>query len=224
MRDIWPEIVDAFSLDLLGATLLAVLYGGAVGLEREMKGKAAGLRTNILICVGAALFTQLSVSIPGGVGAGDPGRIAAQIVSGVGFLGAGTILQARGHITGLTSAATIWVVAAIGAALGAGAWLEASGVTIVIILVLGGLQPVEKYIRAQSKVTKLSVAIRDADDGDRVEREARAVGLEVLEARTASTDLGQLMIYLTLRGPERLQDQVRLRLLRSSGSYRVAEE
>src|ERR1700737_2243864 len=96
--------------------MLAVLLGGIIGFERELAGKPAGLRTNILICVGAALLMDLSisVSIVDGKRIGDPARIAAQIVSGVGFLGAGTIMQAQGMVTGLTSAATIWVVGAIG--------------------------------------------------------------------------------------------------------------
>ena len=120
---------------MLGKLLLATLLGGAIGLEREMAGKPAGLRTNILICVGAALFTQLSVDIarigftPDGRPYGDTTRIAAQIVSGIGFLGAGAILHGAGAIIGLTTAATIWVVAAIGAAVGAGAYVDALGAT-----------------------------------------------------------------------------------------------
>ena len=94
-----------------------MLLGGIVGLERQISGKPAGLRTNILICLGSALLMDLSLQlgiIDGGERIGDPARIAAQIVSGIGFIGAGTIMQARGAVIGLTTAATIWVVAAIG--------------------------------------------------------------------------------------------------------------
>ncbi|MEX0691462.1 MAG: MgtC/SapB family protein [Gemmatimonadales bacterium] len=224
MNDFWPLFAEAFRLDLLGATLLAVLYGGAVGIERELKGKAAGLRTNILICVGAALFTQLSRSVVGDGQTGDPSRIAAQIVTGVGFIGAGTILQAKGHVTGLTSAATIWVVAAIGAALGAGAWLEATGVTVIILLVLGGLAPLEKYFQIQAQVTRLSIEVKDAMAAAAVERDVRESGLEVLEVWNEMQSDGQYVLHLVLRGSARLQDSVRLGLLRSSGAYRVAEE
>jgi len=124
-------------LDLLGSLLLAALLGGAIGWEREHAHKPAGLRTNILICMGAALIADLShrVAISAGTPA-DPGRIAAQIVSGVGFLGAGTIIQARGSVTGLTTAATMWVVAAIGMAVGFGAHVEAVGTTLLALLVL----------------------------------------------------------------------------------------
>ena len=119
-------MAEALRLSVLGKLLLATLLGGAIGLERELAGKPAGLRTNILICVGAALFTQLSVDIarigftPDGRPYGDTTRIAAQIVSGIGFLGAGAILHGEGAVVGLTTAATIWVVAAIGTAVGAG--------------------------------------------------------------------------------------------------------
>ncbi|CUS88767.1 MgtC/SapB family protein, partial [Candidatus Kryptonium thompsonii] len=92
---------------------LAIVFGGLIGLERELKGKPAGFRTNILICLGSTLYMILSMKI-----AGDPGRIAAQVVTGIGFIGAGTIIQARGTITGLTTAATIFVVASIGLAIG----------------------------------------------------------------------------------------------------------
>src|SRR5689334_9869288 len=110
----WAEVVRVLRLDLLTNLSIAMLLGGAVGLERELNGKAAGLRTNILICSGAAMFTQLSITLAGG--RTDPERIAAQIVTGVGFIGAGTIVHTKGNVTGLTSAATIWMVAAIGAA------------------------------------------------------------------------------------------------------------
>ena len=116
------DVVRTLRLDLLVKLGLAVLLGGIIGFEREVSGKPAGLRTNILICIGAALLMDVSVHIGlvDGRRIGDPARIAAQIVSGVGFLGAGTIMQSQGVVTGLTSAATIWVVAAIGMTVGAG--------------------------------------------------------------------------------------------------------
>jgi len=111
--------------------LLAVVCGGAIGLEREATGKPAGLRTNILISVGSTLITIVSASVAHEVG--DPGRIAAQIVTGVGFIGAGSIIQARGSITGLTTAATIWAVAGIGISIGAGLPMLAVWGTVVIL-------------------------------------------------------------------------------------------
>lgn len=208
-------------LDLLGTLLLAVLLGGAVGLEREMKGKAAGLRTNILICVGATLFTQLSVLMTGTIG--DPSRIAAQIVTGVGFIGAGTILRARGGITGLTSAATIWAVAAIGVALGAGAVFEAAGVTLLLLLVLGGLGPLEAFVHRRSMVSELSVEVERSEDGAvQVEELVRQKGLEVEVVETESLDDDRMRVHVTMRGPKRLHDRARLSVLRMTGSYKLS--
>ncbi|MFW6200788.1 MAG: MgtC/SapB family protein, partial [Gemmatimonadota bacterium] len=123
-------------LDLLGRLFLATLLGGAIGFEREHSGKPAGLRTNILICVGATLITDLSFVfpefVPNDYVRADPARLAAQIVSGIGFLGAGTIIQARGSVTGLTTAATLWVVAAIGIGVGTGSYVEAAGATVLV--------------------------------------------------------------------------------------------
>jgi putative Mg2+ transporter-C (MgtC) family protein len=136
-------IVDAFRLDLAAKLIAAILIGGGIGLERELKGKPAGLRTNILICVGSALLMDLSMNLAA-VHGGDPGRIAAQVVTGIGFLGAGTILHTRGQITGLTSAATIWVVAALGLTIGAEYFVEALGSTVTVMIVLVGLGWVER--------------------------------------------------------------------------------
>ena len=125
---------------LLGI-ILAVIFGGAVGLEREISGKSAGLRTNLLICLGAAVFTIISKQM-GGTQTDSMTRIAAQIVTGVGFLGAGAIIQDRGGVHGLTTAATIWLVASIGMACGAG-YLKLAGITtliaLIVLIVLGQL-------------------------------------------------------------------------------------
>jgi putative Mg2+ transporter-C (MgtC) family protein len=125
--------------------LLAVVCGFAVGLEREFKRKAAGLRTNILICLGAAIFTLISERMAGSQDSVT--RIAAQIVTGIGFLGAGAIIQDRGGIHGLTTAATIWLVASIGMACGARLYFLAVISTVMAIAVLIGMTQIEKRIR-----------------------------------------------------------------------------
>jgi putative Mg2+ transporter-C (MgtC) family protein len=116
----------------------AILCGAIIGIERERRGKPAGFRTNTLICFGAALYMMVSEFVLQhlGITNGDPTRIAAQVVTGIGFIGAGTIIQSRGTITGLTSAATIWVVAGIGLTIGAGfPWLG----LLCSVLVVGTL-------------------------------------------------------------------------------------
>ncbi len=122
--------------------LLAVVLGSIIGLERELSGKPAGLRTNILICLGAAVFTIISKQMA--EAGGSVTRIAAQIVTGVGFLGAGAIIQDRGGVHGLTTAATIWLVASIGMACGAGFYSLAVISAIIAVVVLIGLAKFEK--------------------------------------------------------------------------------
>lgn len=126
--------------------MLAGALGALIGLERERSGKPAGFRTNLLICLGAALVMEISLTVSGSGARGDPGRIGAQIVSGIGFLGAGTILHFRGSVVGLTTAATLWVVAAIGMAVGAQAYLEAIAGTGLVMLALVGLGRVEDHL------------------------------------------------------------------------------
>ena len=145
------QAYPALRLDLLGRLLLALVLGSAIGWERERAHKRAGLRTNILICIAAALLADLSVQVAATTsGPTDAGRIAAQIVTGVGFLGAGTIIQGGGGVTGLTTAATLWVVAAIGMAVGLGATVEAIGTTVLVLVVLHPLRKLEE--KAQKRL------------------------------------------------------------------------
>ncbi len=130
-------------MDLSVRLLVAAGLGAAIGFEREYRRKPAGLRTNILIAVGSALFTMLSVSIAGSGGSAD--RIAAQIVTGIGFLGGGAILRYRSSVHGLTTAATIWVNAAIGMAAGLGQFALATAATALTLVVLAVLPPIETY-------------------------------------------------------------------------------
>ena len=120
--------------EMIVKILLAMILGGVMGLERQYNDKPAGYATNSIICVGATLFTILSLYMAQ-LG-GDPGRIAAQIVSGVGFLGAGAILREGNKISGLTTAAAVWLVAAVGMAIGFGQYLLASCACAVVLLML----------------------------------------------------------------------------------------
>src|SRR5437763_16283002 len=117
------------------------------------------MRTNILICVGAVLITDVStrIGLVNGVRVGGPARLAAQIVSGIGFIGAGTIMQGGGVVTGLTTAATIWVVAALGIAIGGGFYIEAAGTGALVTIVLAWLGRVEHKIRRIRRTLHLTV-------------------------------------------------------------------
>ncbi len=134
--------------------ILAVILGGVIGLEREFRGKVAGLRTNILICLGAAVFTIISRKMGGGLEQSLT-RIAAGIVTGVGFLGAGAVIRDRGGIYGLTTAATIWMVASVGMACGAGFILLAFTSTLIALIVLIGLTPLERWVGSLRRKHKL---------------------------------------------------------------------
>ncbi|HZY11048.1 MAG TPA: MgtC/SapB family protein [Bacteroidota bacterium] len=156
----------------------AVLCGAIIGIERERRGKPAGFRTNTLICFGSALYMLVSEFILTSLGESnlDPTRIAAQVVTGIGFLGAGTIIQSRGTITGLTSAATIWVVAGIGLVIGAGfPWtgLICTLLVLTTLVVLGKIEP--KLLGKCSFVTSHVVFV---DDGGRTRSELATIFTE----------------------------------------------
>jgi putative Mg2+ transporter-C (MgtC) family protein len=125
---------DIFTRTMSRLVLAAVL-GGIIGIERQLKQRPAGLRTNMFICFGAAMFTVLSAELAGNMG-GDHTRIAAQIIPGIGFIGAGSILHAKRGVAGLTTAATMFVVASIGMACGGGLYLEAVFSTLLIVMAL----------------------------------------------------------------------------------------
>lgn len=221
----WLTISGGSTIHLLLRLLLAIGLGGAIGLERELSDKPAGFRTNILICLGAALFSQMSVLLAtvGAVpaGAGDPTRIAAQIVSGMGFLGAGTILQARGNVRGLTTAATLWTVAAIGMTVGVGAYGLAIGATVLVILVLVLLGQVERSIlhRTFEQVVQVSFEPRP----DFLERLGSILSETGFRAETLALEKHATLYVVTFRtsGPRsRWHDAMRA-LLEAPGVHRV---
>jgi putative Mg2+ transporter-C (MgtC) family protein len=135
-------------VDMVWRLLLAAGLGAAIGLEREYRQKPAGLRTNILIAVGSALFTILSLEITRSVG--DPSRVAGQIVTGIGFLGGGAIMRNRDTVHGMTTAATIWVNAAIGVGAGMGQYSLATFTAALTLVVLVVLPPIEIYFERRA--------------------------------------------------------------------------
>jgi putative Mg2+ transporter-C (MgtC) family protein len=150
-----------FVSDTVLKLILAALLGGAIGLEREIKHKPAGLRTNMFICFGAAMYTILSFRYSEGIL--DRTRIAAQIISGIGFIGAGSILHSRGSVSGITTAATMFVVASIGMAVGGGEYLSATFATLVILVALNALGWLEHRFNFKSVVMMYEVSGPDPD-------------------------------------------------------------
>jgi len=139
--------------EILFRLLLAAVLGGVVGLEREVHGRPAGVRTYLLLCMGSALimvvseFLFLKFEGQGDLLKSDPGRIAAQAVTGIGFLGAGVIMHARESIRGLTTAAGVWVACAVGLAVGAGFYLFGSAVTALTLISLVGIKAFEQHLK-----------------------------------------------------------------------------
>jgi putative Mg2+ transporter-C (MgtC) family protein len=142
----------------------AILCGGIIGLERQLRGKAAGIRTSILICLGTQLFVALGASFRGDQRM-DPTRVLSYVVSGIGFLGGGVILAREGAIVGVTSAAVIWVLAALGAAIGLGYMLTAIVLTLVTVGLLIGVELLESvFLRLRAGATERELERIELED------------------------------------------------------------
>lgn len=148
-----------FELEALIRILLALACGGVIGYEREHKNRPAGLRTHMMVCIGAALVMVVSQYLfeKYSPGVTDPSRLGAQVISGIGFLGAGTIIRDRFNVTGLTTAATLWVVACIGLAIGSGYYLMGIITTAIIFLALVLFRKLEGVLKIKPKRAKLKI-------------------------------------------------------------------
>ena len=144
------------NLDMIARLLLATLLTGLIGFEREATGKAAGLRTHAMVGFGAALFTIISIA---GFSEGDPGRVAAQIVTGIGFLGAGAIWRSEDRVRGLTTAAGLWAAAAVGMGIGSGLLLVGTVGTLITLVVLLGLRRIDIIIARRIAITPDQIAV-----------------------------------------------------------------
>jgi len=150
----------AAQFELIVRLALGVALGGVIGWERELQRQPAGFRTHSLVALGACIFTVISASAF--AGEGDPARIAAQIVTGIGFIGAGTIIRHEGSVRGLTTAASLWAVAGVGMASGAGLYVVAVGATVLIVVVLAIFDWLESGLKRR---LRLSDARSDPHEG-----------------------------------------------------------
>jgi putative Mg2+ transporter-C (MgtC) family protein len=221
-----PQFAQPFNFDRLqqivvvngaiGRLLMACLLGGAVGLQREIKHKAAGVRTNLLICMGSAFFTLLSAVLAGDANP-DKGRVASNIVQGIGFLGAGLILHNRSRVSGLTSAASVFVVASIGMACGAGLYAAAAVGAFIVIAALEVVGFLERHANVKayplvyeargSDQTRMMESILDAMD----KAGERLAGLE----RDAIGELQRVSFSLTVT--KKQHERLRGKLLNKPG-------
>lgn len=198
--------------EVLIRLVLAAFFGSLIGFERERKRWAAGLRTHMMVCVGSALIMMVSAfgffDILGSKNVVlDPSRVAAQVVSGIGFIGAGTILFLKqGIVRGLTTAAGLWTVAAIGLATGGGMYFAASATTVVALIILWGIQPLEKIYFKKNEGRTLRIVLSEMKDLtnilDKI-KEVKKINLQnfsfekeeesyVVEMRFANLDLSEL--------------------------------
>jgi uncharacterized membrane protein YhiD involved in acid resistance len=180
---------------IVGKLLLAALLGGAVGLERELRHKPAGLRTMMLISIGAALFTIMSYEMAGEVG-GDHTRIAAQIIPGIGFIGAGVVLRERGAVTGITSAATIFMIASVGMTVGAGFPVTAIFTTLLILVSLVFLGVVEDRIGLHTRMLTFTMTTPPGDPSilEHVHQIVQEAGIQAVRWKTHKSQTGPAII------------------------------
>lgn len=198
--------------------LIAAVLGGFIGLEREAKHRPAGLRTNIFICVGAAMFTLLSDQLAG-VHTGDHTRIAAQIIPGIGFIGAGSIIHARGDlVTGITSAATLFVVASVGMAVGGGLYITAIFATALVLGVLSLLGLIEGFVNLKIMVHGYEVTGKSSEE---VLQTVNGL-LEPLHSMMQNVQVAPTPVHVRIRfeceGTRRKQARI-LALLRDSRAF-----
>lgn len=190
----------------------AIVAGSLIGFERELHDKPAGFRTNILICFGAALFTVLSITMVGEVYS-DRARIAAQIVTGVGFLGAGTIVHFKGNVLGLTTAATIWAVASIGMAFGAGEY----GIGIVASLlgagVLFGLAYAEDWIGQWRVTARFKIQLEpNLKSAQAIRETAETIGIRI-RSWTITKVAEAMTVRISVSGPAELIERLQTELI-----------
>jgi putative Mg2+ transporter-C (MgtC) family protein len=187
-----------FELEALIRILIALACGGIIGYEREHKNRPAGLRTHMLVCIGAALvmivsqylFTKYSPGVT------DPARLGAQVISGIGFLGAGTIIRDRFSVKGLTTAATLWVVACIGLAVGSGYYLMGIIVTGIIFLTLILFRKLERILKVKRSRAKLKITAEYSDErsGD-IKNELERMGFFISKSRFAKNKSGNTVDF-----------------------------
>jgi putative Mg2+ transporter-C (MgtC) family protein len=172
--------------------LLSFFIGTAIGIEREYRSKAAGLRTMIMICLGSTIFTEISISI----GASSPDRIASNIITGIGFLGAGVIFKDNLTISGITTATTIWISAALGMAVGAGEYFIALAGSVVVLIVLTVFENAKQVISRihQARTYKITIPQDDSFIA-LLEKELKKLNLKFLQERQMKNTDDYILLY-----------------------------
>lgn len=198
------------ALNVLAKLTLAVIFGGAVGWQRETRDRPAGLRTHVLVCVGSAVYTLASLSFTGPTA--DPGRVAAQVATGMGFLGAGTIIRHGNVVRGLTTAASMWTVAAIGLCVGIGGegFLVATLATVVVLLTLTVLRRAEQRLLARARLGRVTLRLTGGPGRVREVKkllEGRGTEVESLEvSQIGPGGVQEIQLRMALHGSCEVED------------------
>jgi putative Mg2+ transporter-C (MgtC) family protein len=225
-----PPIDLGEQLDISVRLLVASVLGAAIGLEREIHAHPAGMRTHLLVSLGSAAFTVLSIfffetpAAPNGSLPTDPSRIAAQIVSGIGFLGAGAILKYGTSVRGLTTAASLWATAGVGMAAGAGAWFVAVVTTVLIVFSLGPLNWVISRFRLRpDQLFRIRVLTGRLDALGEISRSLKASKIEIAGVNSQRLGKGRYEIELDLRPPAGTKDVTIIAAVSSVSDVEVLE-
>ena len=216
----WQEIV--FRL------LLAAFISGIIGIEREISNRPAGFRTHMLVTLGATLIMLISVDV---FADSDPGRLAAQVVSGIGFLGAGTIMRTGNNIVGLTTAASLWVCAGIGLAIGAGYYVGAIATTVIILIILMSTGLLERTIlRKKYGSIELAAVNRPGIIGD-IEKLFASYKISIRSMNVTNVEMESLIdgnsmeIYLLVKMPAMIHlDELYKDIYKVSGVFGVSSD
>lgn len=220
-----------YEINLLSVSLrliLALLFGGIIGLERGSNRHPAGFRTHILVCVGAALAMMTNQFILQQFDTGDPARLGAQVITGVGFLGVGTILVTGRHkIKGLTTAAGLWASACLGLAIGIGFYSGAIVAALIIFFSLTMLPRMENYFYRRSRVLEIYVEADSLEDYRKITRYIRSIGSSFVEShiiQTAPVTKGAIALNLSAILPKEISRQEALATIESMDGIFLVEE
>jgi putative Mg2+ transporter-C (MgtC) family protein len=210
----------AEQLDISLRLLVAAVLGAAIGFEREIHAHPAGMRTHLLVALGSAAFTVISIFVfetppsPNGTVPTDPSRVAAQIVSGIGFLGAGAILKYGSSVRGLTTAASLWATAAVGMAAGGAAWLVAIVTTLIIVFSLGPLNALVSRLRLQNAdVFRVRIMAGRLEALGEISRALTTNKVEIAGVNSERHGKGRYELELDLRLPAGTEQQVIIGLI-----------
>jgi len=217
-------------LDISIRLVIASVLGAAIGLERELHAHPAGMRTHLLVSLGSAAFTVLSIfffespAAPNGSLPTDPSRIAAQIVSGIGFLGAGAILKYGTSVRGLTTAASLWATAGVGMAAGAGAWVVAVVTTVLIVFSLGPLNWVISRLRLRGQdLVRLRVLAGKLEALGAISRTLTANKIDIAGVSSQRLGKGRYEIELELRPPPGTKQETIIAAVSSVADVEILE-